>query len=110
MDILKILEDSAAEIRSLRAEAEGNKMMMINLSIRLAINQLRKGNLSYLNESKEVWNKLLELATNGRLSLASNGEVFLDLRDLTKELLDKELSSSKDETCQIVSGGDGANL
>ena len=84
MDILEILETSANEIRGLRQSVESQKLFIHNITIRLAINQLRHGVLDY-HDSDEEWDLLLPLLENGRLLVSSSGEAIFDMRILSRE-------------------------
>lgn len=84
-DILEILETSANEIRGLRRTVESQKLFIHNITIRLAINQLRHGTLDYQNSDVD-WDLLLPLLEDGRLVVSSSGEAILDMKILSPSL------------------------
>lgn len=86
IDLLQILEGAAAEIRTLRQRVESNKLMLDNITLRLALKQLCNGPVTYDNNSG-LWHPLLLLLNQGRLSISSSAEIFLDAKLLTPELL-----------------------
>lgn len=93
MDILTILETSAAEIRSLRERAESDKMMRANQTLRIAVSQMRGNRIEYKDADGAEWDALNSLIDAGRVGMDHTGEVLLDMKVLTKELLRAEMAN-----------------
>jgi hypothetical protein len=85
MDILKMLEEAAAEIRNARQSAENNKLFHSILAVRIAVSQLNGNKIDYSNVGEQQWNKLVNLAETGRLTLCGDGTVLIDMGVLTPE-------------------------
>lgn len=93
MDILTILETSAAEIRSLRERVESDKVMRANQTLRIAISQMRGNRIEYKDADGAEWDALNALIDDGRVGMDHAGEVLLDMKVLTKELLHAEMTN-----------------
>lgn len=90
IDILQILERSVSEIKMLRLTAESQKGFIENITVRLAVHQIRHGTIDYEKCDAETWGKILRLIQTGKLCVASAGDCYLRMRLLTKEALDLE--------------------
>lgn len=94
MNILTILEQSAAEIRALRERVENSKEMIISLTMRIAVSQMRGNRIDYKDAYSVQWATINALIESGRMVMDYTGDVFLDQKPLTINLLSEEMKEA----------------
>ncbi len=83
------LQSVLDELRRLRLEIMTNKSMLGGLAIRIGISQMRGREISTTDQKDGEWDKLLALWEAGRLAIDNTGEVHVDCKRLTEELLNQ---------------------
>lgn len=85
-DPIESLQAIVNEVKMLRDRVEGNKALMQNIAIRLALHQLDHGAIKHASDDQR-WGDLLLLAESGTLRVAHDCTVILGNRELSTETL-----------------------
>lgn len=92
--ILEILETSAAQIRGLQREIEQLKMMTLHQTIRIAMSQMQGNRIEYNGACESIeWEFVAKGVEAGRIAMDNRGEVYLDRKFLTRELLTQAIAA-----------------